>query len=87
MSVENFKPLDDDASVANVGGISLENTGGSVLVTGSIEFVRDVNSVANARELSELFAKIAEKLEIDIEAGLSADELDEGAVTEVANPF
>lgn len=87
MSVVNFKPLDDDASVANVGGISLENTGGSVLVSGSIELVRDANSVANARELSEMFAKIADKLEADIDAGLSTDEPDEGAVTEVANPF
>lgn len=87
MSVNEFKPMADNASVVNVGGVTIENTGDTVLVSGTIEFSRDEASVNQARDLAELFAKIADKLNADIKAGLVSEGPEEGAVTKVANPF
>lgn len=87
MNAIEFKPLEDAESVVNVGGLSIENGSDTLLVNGSLELARDEKSIERARQLAELFSKIANKLDADVKAGLTSDPVEEGAVTEVSNPF
>jgi len=87
VSAIEFKPLEDADSVVNIGGLSIENGSDALLVNGSLELTRDEESIGRARQLAELFSKIANKLDADIKAGLTSDTVEEGAVTEISNPF
>ena len=87
MSAIEFKPLEDADSVVNIGGLSIENGSDTLLVNGSLELDRDEKSIERARQLAELFSKIANKLDADVKAGLTSDPVEEGAVTEISNPF
>ncbi|WP_315920895.1 hypothetical protein [Mesorhizobium sp. SP-1A] len=87
MSAIEFKPLEDADSVISIGGLSVENGSDTLLVNGSLELARDEKSIERARQLAELFSKIANKLDADVKAGLTSDLVEESAVTEISNPF
>jgi hypothetical protein len=87
VKTSDFKPLEDFTSVANFGGLTVENGLDSLLVTGTLELNRDEVSIERARQLADLFARIANKLDADVRDGLVTAPDDEGSITEISNPF
>lgn len=83
---EHFEPFADDASVRNIGGLSIENGTERIALHGSLDITRDRAGLAAARTLRETFDAIARSLEgHDLPEQVA--EAAETPPREVKNPF
>ena len=83
---DRFDPFADEASVRNVGGLSIENSTARIAVHGSLDITKDRIGLDQARLLRETFEAVVKALEAADLPGKVAEAADI-APKRVKNPF
>ena len=78
-----FVPYANEADVAQIGNLMLENRLDRITVSGDVDLTMDKAGLAHARRLHEILAAVVERLE----AGTLPEQLPPPAVQTVDNPF
>lgn len=82
----DFKPFDNEADVARIGDLEVENRVDRVSITGDIFFTKDQAGLALAKEVQALIGSVVKTLEAEKQLPVAvAVELK--AAKTVKNPF
>ena len=85
--VDAMKPFVDDATVLQVGGITIENGIDRVSLSGSLDFGRDRQGLDHARALRAALDAIVSVLEADEHLPTRAAPSKRAGITKAPNPF
>ena len=78
-----MQPFQDEAAVASVGGLTIENRTDRISISGGVDITHDKAGLGNARALKQLFDQILAVLERpDLPDAIAMK-----APTTVRNPF